>query len=215
MEEKVIARIRKSLDKDRNALVKMEPLEESVWEGAVCLPAPTPLKANFKQIYRMLDGPLTDMELNRYSLTDLEDMLLRFENKKVIVLNHVEDLSPKPASFYYRLFKGGFSFVGFQQKRYYKHYTEPDVRRFLNTFDLANPEYRKEMRVECDLTPAVILVVSVVFVGYFYRAFVMSENSPNSFYTGILWILWVILLVVRTIVYMSYARRKKGGGVRY
>jgi hypothetical protein len=207
LEEKIEVRIKRILDEGGNALVRMGPLDETLEGLGIYLSQPLPLKGNFKYIYRQIGGPLRDSQIMNRTLSEIEDLLLGLKHRPVIVVDHIESLSSKPALSYFHLYRGGYRFVAIQRKRYVRHSGDPEVRRFLDSFKLANPEFIKDMVVERDLTPVVVLVASLVFLGYFFKAFLLAENSPNSFYIAIIGLSWAVFLLARTIIYISYARR--------
>lgn len=205
------------LDKGRNALLRNRYVGEflDAAEGAR-IAYPQPVKPKLMLIYRQLNGKLSDHQLQRLTVPELEDLLLEFGEKAVIAFDHIENLAPSAAQSYFRLFtQGGFSFVASQHKSKVKYYSNTDVKRFLDTFELANPDYREDETVERDLTPAVIFGASVLFLAYFFWALVMAEKNPNTLYIAVIGVFWIVFLLARTLIYISYSRRGASGGGGY
>jgi hypothetical protein len=210
-----VSRIKEILAGGRNALVKRGYLSNSLWEGVIYISHPLPVKPNFKYIYKKMKGELKDNQLQRRTLPDIQELLTSFRDKPVIAIDNIENLTPTAALSYYRLFTEGFRFIASQHKDHFNYYGDPDVKRFLNTFDIANPDYVENILVERDLTPVVIFGASLIFLGYFFKAYVMAENSPNTFYVAVIGIFWAVFLLTRTIIYVSYAHRGARGGKKY
>ncbi len=210
LEGKTEVRIKRILERGRNALIKKESLDDSVEGWEIYLPQPVPLKGNIKYIYRQMKGPLKDYQLSTLTLTEIENLLLDMKDRPIIAIDYIEGISLKPALSYHRLYRGGYKFVAYQRRGSFRNYRDPEVKRFLDTFELVNPEYIGDMVHQRDLTPAVIFVASLVFIGYFFKIFLMAENSPNTFYMAIVWLSWAVFLLVRSIIYVSYARRPWG-----
>lgn len=207
LEEKTEVRIKRILDRGRNALIKKDSFDDSVEDWDIYLPEPFPVKGNIKYIYRQMKGSIKDYQLSALTLKEIEDLLLDMKDRPIVAIDYIEELSLKPALSYYRLYRGGYRFVAYQRRRSFKNYRVPEVKRFLDTFELANPEYIEDVLRQRDLTPAVIFVASLVFIGYFLKIFLMAENSPNTFYTSVVWLSWALFLLVRSIIFISYARR--------
>ncbi len=201
----------------RNALLRNKYVGEHLDASeALKIAYPQPVKPKLMLIYRLLGGKLKDHQLQRLTVPELEDLLLRFKGKHIIAFDHIENLAPSAAQSYFRLFaQGGFTFVASQHKGTIKYYDNSDVRRFLDTFELANPEYQKDEITERDLTPAVVLFASIIFLAYFFWAVISAETNANTLYMAIIGIFWILFLLARTIIYVSYARRGSTGGGKY
>lgn len=216
MEEGITDRVNRIHGKGKNALVRNKYVAEYLDSSDVALDYPQPVKPRLIRIYRRLGGAHRDHQLQPLTIPQIEDLILGLGKRPVIAFDHFENISPGAAQSYYRLHaEGGFRFIVSQHRAKIRYYGDVAVRRFFKTFKLANPEYRKGQRVEVDLTPAVILLASLTFLAYFFKALAMAERSPNTFYTAAISAFWVVFLTVRTIIYIIYAHLGAGGRRRY
>jgi hypothetical protein len=216
VDEDVIENVHRILRKGKNALIRNEYVRECLDAEGAAIAFPQPVKPKLILLYRLLGGHIKDNQLQRLTVPEIEDLILRFGKKPIVAFDHIENLAPSAAQSYYRLFaQGGFRFIASQHKAKIKYYANEDVTRFLDTFKLANPGYREGERREVDLTPAVIFGASLIFLAYFFKALAMAESSPNSFYVAVIGVFWILFLLARTIIYMSYAHRGARGGGKY